>query len=241
MIPRSGLRVRPRGRCCQRSDHSVQPPSQQPRLTWGGGERPKGAAEPRLYTHLHSGRATAAVAATAAAARGAPEWGPWLSSPRDSEQVAAALAQGRSSARLESRRRSGRPGDSRELRSRVPAVAPACRRSGLGRGAKSEERRWLRSGRCLRCCGPARAAATTPAPSRPRWPPPPPPGARPQSQRGRAGRRLGGRWAANNKQRRKLRPGARRAGEQGLAAPASACVSVWCACVYTRARPCVSL
>lgn len=157
MIPRSGLRVRPRGRCCQRSDHSVQPPSQQPRLTWGGGERPKGAAEPRLYTHLHSGRATAAVAATAAAARGAPEWGPWLSSPRDSEQVAAALAQGRSSARLESRRRSGRPGDSRELRSRVPAVAPACRRSGLGRGAKSEERRWLRSGRCLRCCGPERA------------------------------------------------------------------------------------
>lgn len=100
MIPRSGLRVRPRGRCCQRSDHSVQPPSQQPRLTWGGGERPKGAAEPRLYTHLHSGRATAAVAATAAAARGAPEWGPWLSSPRDSEQVAAALAQGRSSAPL---------------------------------------------------------------------------------------------------------------------------------------------
>lgn len=41
MIPRSGLRVRPRGRGCQRSDHAVQPPSQQSRLTWGGGERPR--------------------------------------------------------------------------------------------------------------------------------------------------------------------------------------------------------
>lgn len=41
MIPRSGLRVRPRGRGCQRSDHAVQPPSRQSRLTWGGGERPR--------------------------------------------------------------------------------------------------------------------------------------------------------------------------------------------------------
>jgi hypothetical protein len=87
-------------------------------------------------------------------------------------------------------------------------------------GAQSQQQRTgggcVPGGVCA-AAGP-RAAAATPAPSRPRRPPPPPPGARPRRRLpGRAGRLLGGRWAANNEQRRKLRPGARRAGERGRA------------------------
>lgn len=103
----------------------------------------------RLSTHHYPGREmeSTVTAAAATAARRAPEWGAWLCLPGDSEQVAAALAQGPASGPRESRRRSRRPGDSRELWSHYPAAPPACRRAGLGRGARSEEGRWLRPGR----------------------------------------------------------------------------------------------
>ena len=138
----------------------------------------------------------------------------------DPEQVAAGLAEGPGGRAAgawaplgEAWRWLGRPGADPRLPSRAPQAPPRgrCGRAGPRRGARRQRSGGrLRRGRRLRGCGPAGGCCDSgPVCAGPR--PLPSPRTARAGRRGRAGRC----WAENNEQRRKLRPGARRAGERG--------------------------